>query len=360
MNQKYEIEGIDIEWRKNEGLCLWAGAPVMTAWIESTMAGFLATIERMVGTERFMLGMQQGGRDSIDGDWAVISAAPTFEEGFVALSNIAAAAGWGRWELVSVDEAALEARVRIYNNLEAIAQRALGVSWGSNFVAGKLAAYFQRHFEVSNCWAEQVAHTTKDDPCDEFVIRPSTTSLEQRLGELFTTDNATKMDLARALEAVRREMDERSKTELELREKLELIARQDEAIRALSTPIIEVWEGVLTLPLFGVLDSQRAAETMQRLLHAVTEKSATHAIIDLTGVEVVDTSTADHIGKLAKAAALIGAQCIITGIRPAVAQTMVNIGIDLSSIITLSTLRDALRHCMRPSNPAATRSASRK
>ncbi len=155
-------------------------------------------------------------------------------------------------------------------------------------------------------------------------------------------------------------MDERSKTELELREKLELIARQDEAIRALSTPIIEVWEGVLTLPLFGVLDSQRAAETMQRLLHAVTEKSATHAIIDLTGVEVVDTSTADHIGKLAKAAALIGAQCIITGIRPAVAQTMVNIGIDLSSIITLSTLRDALRHCMRPSNPAATRSASRK
>ncbi len=135
MNQKYEIEGIDIEWRKNEGLCLWAGAPVMTAWIESTMAGFLATIERMVGTERFMLGMQQGGRDSIDGDWAVISAAPTFEEGFVALSNIAAAAGWGRWELVSVDKAALEARVRIYNNWEAIAQRALGVSWGSNFVA---------------------------------------------------------------------------------------------------------------------------------------------------------------------------------------------------------------------------------
>lgn len=324
----------------------------MTAWIESTMAGFLSTVQRMVGTERFVLGMQQGGRDSIEGDWAVISSKPTFEEGFAALADIAAAAGWGRWELVSLDKTAHEARVRVHNNWESIAQRALGVSWGANFVAGKLAAYLQRYFDVPACWAEQTAYLANGDACDEFVIHPSTTSLEDRLEDLFASDQVTKADLAVALERARREADERSKAESELREKLELIAKQDEAIKVLSTPIIEVWEGVLTLPLFGVVDSQRAAETMERLLHAVMEKGATHAIIDLTGVEVVDTSTADHIGRLVKAAGLIGAQCIITGIRPAVAQTIVNIGIDLSTIITLSTLREALRHCMRATSVA--------
>jgi rsbT co-antagonist protein RsbR len=355
MNQKIEVAGLDIEWREDEGLCLWAGSPVMTAWTESTMAGFLATIQRMVGTERFQLGMHQGGRDSIDGDWAVISAAPTFQGGFVALSKIAAAAGWGRWELVSSDKQAHEARVRVYNNWESIAQRALGVSWGASFVAGKLAAYFQRYFGVNTCWADQTAYLTKGDAWDEFIIRPSTSSVEQRIEELYRTESATKADLALALEHVQREVEERVKTEQDLRDKLELIARQDEAIKALSTPIIEIWEGVLTLPLFGVMDSQRATETMERLLQAIVEKGATHSIIDLTGVELVDTSTADHLGKLVKAAALIGTQCIITGIRPAVAQTMVQIGIDLSTIVTLSTLREALRYCMRPTTKLSKR-----
>ena len=158
------------------------------------------------------------------------------------------------------------------------------------------------------------------------------------------------MDLAVALERVRKEIEQRDQTERELREKLDLIARQEEAIRALSTPIIEVWDGVVTLPLFGTIDSKRAAETMERLLSAITEKGATYAIIDLTGVDVIDTSTADHIGKIVRAAQLLGAQCIVTGIRPAVAQTMVQIGIDLTKLITLSTLREALRLCMRAEN----------
>lgn len=322
----------------------------MTAWIETTMAGFLTTIQKMVGVERFNLAMHQGGRDSIEGDWGVISSAPTFEEGFAALAKIAAAAGWGRWELVSVDTKMQQACVRVYNNWESIAQRALGVSWGAPFISGKLSAYFQRHFGVKTCWADQTQFFAKGDACDEFMIRPSETSVEQRVDELFRTEQATKVDLAVALERVRKEIEQRDQTERELREKLDLIARQEEAIRALSTPIIEVWDGVVTLPLFGTIDSQRAAETMERLLSAITEKGATYAIIDLTGVDVIDTSTADHIGKIVRAAQLLGAQCIVTGIRPAVAQTMVQIGIDLTKLITLSTLREALRLCMRAEN----------
>ncbi|WP_240807040.1 STAS domain-containing protein [Polyangium spumosum] len=357
MDPKLQVAGIDIEWREAEGLCLWAGAPVMTAWIESTMAGLLATVQKMVGAERFEIAMQQGGRDSIDGDWRVIAGAPTFEEGFARLARVAAAAGWGRWELVSVDRAAREARVRVYNNWESIAQRALGVSWGASFIAGKLAAYFQRHFGVPTCWAEQTAFAAEGDACDEFVVRPSDRTLEERLEALFHSDQVTKADLAVALERVRKEVEERARTERELRDKLELIARQEEAIRALSTPIIEVWDGVLSLPLIGVVDSRRAAEMMERLLDAITYKGAEVAIIDLTGVDTIDAETADHIGRLVRAAELVGARCIITGIRPAVAQTMVEFGIDLTRIVTLSTLREALRRCMRstdtvrPKNP---------
>jgi rsbT co-antagonist protein RsbR len=214
-------------------------------------------------------------------------------------------------------------------------------------VGGKLAGIFERYFNQGRYWAEQTAYIAKNDAYDEFLLKRSEESIEELMDRLLASDQATRADLAVALERVRKEVQERDRTELELREKLELIARQEEAIRALSTPIIEVWDGVLTLPLFGTIDSQRAAEMMERLLETITSKGATYAIIDLTGVEVVDTSTADHIGKLVSAVELLGGRCIITGIRPAVAQTMVQIGIDLTRITTLSTLREALRRCMR-------------
>ncbi|MRG94070.1 STAS domain-containing protein [Polyangium spumosum] len=348
MTDKFRIGGVDVEWNAEAGLNLWAGSPAVTMWTESSVAGLFSGFHRMVGTERFKLALHGGGRDSTDGDWAVITSRPTFEEGFAAIATIAAAAGWGRWEIVSIDAKAKEARVRVHNSWESLAQRAIQADWGSAYVGGKFAGIFQRHFGVSTCWAEQTSFAARGDAFDEFVVKPSDRSLEDRLDALMQSDQATKADLAVALERVRKEVEERALAERELREKLELIARQEEAIRALSTPIIEVWDGVLSLPLFGVVDSQRAAEMMERLLDAITQKAATYAIIDLTGVEIVDTSTADHIGKLVRAAELLGARCIITGIRPAVAQTMVQIGIDLTKIVTLATLREALRRCMRP------------
>jgi rsbT co-antagonist protein RsbR len=265
----------------------------------------------------------------------------------VALAAIAASASWGRWEIVSIDREAHTACVRVHHSWEGVLQRALHVTWGSAYVGGKFASIFKRYFGVPACWADQTASQAKGDQNDEFMIRPSDQSLEDKLNALLASDQATKADLAVALERLRKEVEERDRTERELREKLEVIARQEEAIKALETPIIEVWEGVLTLPLIGVMDSQRAAATMERLLSSITEKGATTAILDLTGVEIVDTSTADHIGRLAKAAELLGARCIITGIRPAVAQTMVQIGIDLTKLVTLSTLREALLRSMK-------------
>nr|WP_276604294.1 STAS domain-containing protein [Nannocystis pusilla] len=163
---------------------------------------------------------------------------------------------------------------------------------------------------------------------------------------MLATDDATRADLAVALERVRKEVEERTETEQRLLEKLSLIAKQEDAIRALAAPIIEVWEGVLTLPLIGTVDAQRAADTMGRLLDTIIQKKASYTIIDLTGVELIDTATAEHLLRLVLAAELLGARCVITGIRPSIAQTMVSIGIDLTRLTTLASLRDGLVYCI--------------
>ncbi|WP_163997013.1 STAS domain-containing protein [Pyxidicoccus caerfyrddinensis] len=139
----------------------------------------------------------------------------------------------------------------------------------------------------------------------------------------------------------------------EMEEKLATIERQREAIRDLSTPIIELWEDILTLPIVGVVDTQRSVEMTERLLHRIVQGKARCVIIDITGVEVVDTMTANHFIKMVNAARLLGAYCVVTGISPLIAQTLVQIGVDLSAVKTLSSLKEGLRECflhLRKSN----------
>lgn len=133
----------------------------------------------------------------------------------------------------------------------------------------------------------------------------------------------------------------------ELEDKLATIERQREAISQLSSPIIQVWQGVLTVPIIGTIDAVRAAHLLENLLAAVLRARARYAILDLTGVDVVDTSAADHFVKILRAVELLGAQCIITGIKVVVAQTMVALGVDLSGVTTMANLEDALQSCLR-------------
>ncbi|WP_438005291.1 PAS domain-containing protein [Sorangium sp. So ce321] len=145
-----------------------------------------------------------------------------------------------------------------------------------------------------------------------------------------------------------------------LQERREIIEQQQEAIRALSTPIIEVWKGVLTMPVLGVLDEQRSQQMMEVLLDAVARTRCRHAIIDLTGVSALDAATADHVLKLIDAVAMLGAQGIVVGIRPEVAQTVVSLGLDLSNIKTLSNLREGLRFAMQSSGVTVERRRRRR
>lgn len=129
----------------------------------------------------------------------------------------------------------------------------------------------------------------------------------------------------------------------ELEEKLETIERQRAAIRELSTPIIEVWDSVLCLPIVGVLDTVRSTEMTAALLQAVVEKEARYAIVDITGIDVMDTGTAEHFVRMARSVNLLGAECSLTGMNPHIAQTVAHMGIELGGIRTYRSLRDALK-----------------
>jgi rsbT co-antagonist protein RsbR len=123
----------------------------------------------------------------------------------------------------------------------------------------------------------------------------------------------------------------------------------------LSTPVVELWHGILALPLIGTLDSARTQIVMQNLLEAIVAKGSDLAIIDITGVPTVDTLVAQHLLKTIAAARLMGAECVISGIRPQIAQTIIHLGVDLGGVLTKATLADALQLALRKKNLAVTR-----
>lgn len=124
----------------------------------------------------------------------------------------------------------------------------------------------------------------------------------------------------------------------------EVILRQTDEITEISTPVIRVWDGILALPIIGTLDSARTQTVMENLLQEIVESSSTIAILDISGVPAVDSLVAQHLIKTVAATRLMGAECIISGIRPEIAQTVVHLGIDLSNIVTKATLASALQY----------------
>jgi rsbT co-antagonist protein RsbR len=140
----------------------------------------------------------------------------------------------------------------------------------------------------------------------------------------------------------------------ELQEKLdhiivqnELIRRQRDAIRELSTPVLQLWDDVIAMPIIGVVDTQRSIEIMQRLLESIRVGGARFAILDITGVDVVDTSTADHLTKIVRAAQLLGTECVLAGIQPVVALTLASLGVDMETTRAYRNLQQGLAACLR-------------
>ncbi len=140
----------------------------------------------------------------------------------------------------------------------------------------------------------------------------------------------------RGFSKVTRDLSERKQAE-------ERIQQQSREIMELSTPVMQVWEGVVVAPLIGSLDSQRTQQFMERLLERIVETNSPVALVDIMGVPTIDTQTAQHLIETVSAVRLLGAQVVLTGVRPAIAQTLVHLGIDLSGIITRSSLAAGLQ-----------------
>ena len=139
----------------------------------------------------------------------------------------------------------------------------------------------------------------------------------------------------------------------------DVIRRQQQDMLELSTPVVNLWDGILALPVIGTLDSARTQVVMENLLQRIVETGAELAIIDITGVPTVDTLTAQHLLKTVTAARLMGAECIISGIRPQIAQTIVHLGVDLAGVTTKATLADAFALALRRLGMTVTRHSPR-
>ena len=180
----------------------------------------------------------------------------------------------------------------------------------------------------------------------EVRMRVSWTPLRDEKGEIYSALGAS-VDITRQ-RTLESELVKRNE-ELSASEEVKsgLIDRLRHAVDELSNPILEVWDDVLAMPIIGIVDSRRTSDMVQRLLAEVARTQASFVIVDLTGVEIVDTKTADHLMKLIRKVELVGARCVLTGIRPAVSETLVDIGVDFGKMTTLRNLKHGLREALR-------------
>jgi rsbT co-antagonist protein RsbR len=174
----------------------------------------------------------------------------------------------------------------------------------------------------------------------ESEVEDDLTGVEQAINLLI--DDLTH-ELKKSLQ-MKQEMEDKLK---KIQDQQKIILQQQEDLMELSSLVSKVWENILILPVIGTLDSQRTQIMMENLLQKIVSTGCTTAILDITGVPTVDTQVANHLLKTVTAARLLGAECIVSGISPAIAQTIVHLGINLTNILTKATLQDAMIYALR-------------
>ncbi len=169
-------------------------------------------------------------------------------------------------------------------------------------------------------------------------------SLEEQSDEYEAQIETLVMGFNMMCEELKR-LDDIARNELDRAEKY--IREQQETIKELSTPIIEIWDDILVLPIVGELNTNRSSDIMESLLQTIADKHSICVILDITGVDTVDSDTAYRLGHIAQSTSLLGTRCILTGLSPVVAQSLAGIGVDFSGIITMRNLKEGLRNCLK-------------
>lgn len=328
------VAGVPFAWDMEEADLRLIGVSSITIWLNPSLYALLEPFVAELGVEFFRLLVARSSSVGTLADYQAImtTLGSTFEEGFAGWATAACAAGWGIFELAAYDPGAGTASVRVVNPFELRMQAAGGASWGCPYVQGKMIGIFS-HALGRPCWADEEIHVGGERPEILLRIYPSTRTLEAEANALRRARQQEQNALVRRVEETAAVL-ERQGAEIEQR---------DELIRTLSTPLIQVWDGVLVVPLVGDLSSARAEMLNADLLERAVALSARHVVLDLTGLSVVDAGVVERLGATVAALRLIGTECAVVGLSPALARAMISLGVSLGGVRTLRTLADALR-----------------
>lgn len=328
-----------------QGRLNFCGMPAALFWLNPTLLRILQPLADETGRPLFrMLIAHSASLDAAEDYHAMITTlGATFEEGFLEWGKAVSAAGWGRFELPLFDPQQRRAIVRVVNPWELEMQRGLPQNWGCPFIQGKIIGIFSHAFGA-NCWADEVNLVGAGA---ELAVELHVSVSQRTIAGELSAIRATHQD-----EEQRRLRDEIAATAAELQRATEehlrlqeqVIAMQTQVLTEISTPLIPLNGKVVLMPLVGAFDSQRTQLTVERLLQGVEQHRASVVILDITGVPVVDTHVASALMRAAQAVRLLGAQVVLTGIRPEVAQTLVGMGVSLHGIVTRGTLQSGIEY----------------
>jgi rsbT co-antagonist protein RsbR len=341
------IDDVPIAWRFDDGDLLFGGLSSVLFWANPSLFRMLSPLVEEIGTDLFRLLVARSSSLGTAEDYRdVVRLGETFEQGFLSWGRLVSMAGWGAFELPAFERAACAATVRVRNAWELRMQAAGGMRWGCPFLQGKVIGIFGRALE-QRCWADEHIVSEGAEPVVEFRVHASDRTIEDELHRLrLARLRARQAELTQHMAAAA----------LELRRKDEEVEQKERLIRALSAPIIQVWDGVLAVPLVGVLSRERAAPICEELLDRVTSMSATHVLLDLTGLSEVDAAATGQIAAIVSSLRLLGARCAVVGLSPQLARTMVELGISFAGVRTYQTLADALRQVVGLTRAPARRS----
>ncbi len=329
------INQVPIVWDTETGDFTFFGLSAVSFWANPSLFRMLAPLVDEISEALFRLLVAHSSSFGTDEDYnaMVTTLGSTFEQGFLAWGRAVGAAGWGAFEILHFDRDAGTARVRVTNPWELRMQRAGGRFWGCPFMQGKVIGIFG-HALGRSCWADEELDTASEVPAVVFSVYPSDRTLDEELRRL----RAEQVRMAQAQLA--EQVEEATAALLEKRREVE---ERDRVIRTLSTPILQVWDGVLVVPVVGELSATRAEMLNTQLLDRVVAGAAEQIVLDLTGLSNVDDAVVDRLGATIAASRLLGTQCAVVGLSPELAKAMVELGVSLGGVPVLRTLADALR-----------------
>jgi rsbT co-antagonist protein RsbR len=347
-----EVQQVPFEWQLDRGQVNFFGLPSVLFWLNPSLLHMLQPLAEEIGTPLFRLLVAYSSSLGTEADYdtMVTVLGSTFEEGFLAWGRAVSTAGWGQFELPACDAQAQRATVVVRNPWELQMHHGQATQWGCPFLLGKLIGIFS-HALGANCWAdERVLQIDAEQSAVEFTIYSSPTTIAAEIARLREERKQREQQhLTQEIDRVARQLQAAQAEQVRMQE--QALQTQAALIAELSTPLIPITDNIVLMPLIGQMDSQRAQRVIETLLHGVATHQAAVAILDITGLPIVDTGVANILLQSAQAVRLLGTKVIITGIRPEIAQTLVGLGVDLKDMAVRGTLQsafaDAIEHTRR-------------